>query len=184
MKNTVNLSIYLVLVLIVWWSITADYSDDNQLEQIRSTQYAEIFMNEFKMTVMGEDGKPGYILQGLSLQRDTGSDDSTIQQPVFQLLQEDRRWKITADQAILNDKKETVQLKNNVVMQQQNVEPAVTIHTKNMLIHTGTQIAQTETLIVLTQGDSRLQSNGMIFNNHTSELTLSSDVTGYFLPHE
>jgi lipopolysaccharide export system protein LptC len=184
MKQVVSLSIFLVLAIIAWWSITTDYTGDDQLQKVKSKQYAEIFMNEFEMTAMNENGQPGYILNGARLQRNAGSDDTEIQQPIFQLLQENNQWKVTADQAIVNDKNETIQLKNNVIMQQQNVEPAVTIHTQYLLIHTKTQIAQTQALVDLTQGNSRLRSNGMVFNNITSELKLSSNVNGYYLPHD
>jgi len=184
MKHAVRFSIFVVLAILAWWKITTDYSGISQLQQAKNLQYAEIFMNEFEMTVMNEDGTPGYILNGSRLQRNTGSDETTIRQPVFEMLQEDNHWTIVADQAIANDKNETIQLKNNVVMQQQNVEPAVTLRTEYLLIHTKTQVAQTHTLVDLTRGKSRLRSNGMIYNNITSELELTSSVNGYYVPHD
>ncbi len=184
MKHAVSLSIFFALAIIVLWSITEKYDDDNQLQQPESKLYAEIFMNEFEMTSMNENGKPDYILSGKRLERSNDSDDTEIQQPVFHLLQENDQWKVSADSAIINDKKETIQLKNNVVMQQQNIEPAITIRTQKLLIHTKTQIAKTKALVDITQGQSHLKSNGMIFNNVTSELELSSNVNGYYLPHD
>ncbi len=141
-------------------------------------------MNEFEITAMNEFGEPGYILNGSHLQRNAGSDDTEIQQPVFQLLQEGNQWTVIAEHATVNDKNETIQLKNNVVMQQQNTVPAITIRTQYLLIHTRTQIAQTDELVDITQGSSRMRSNGMIFNNFTSELELSSNVNGYYQPHD
>ena len=69
-------------------------------------------------------------------------------------------------------------------MQQKNIEPAVTIRTQNLLINTKTQIAQTSAMVDITQGKSHLNSTGMVFNNITSSLELSSKVNGYYLPHE
>ena len=143
-----------------------------------------MFMNEFEILAMNEDGQPGYRLNGSHLQRNADSDDTVITRPVFQLLQQSKQWKVTADEAVVNNKDETIQLKNNVVMSQQNADPAVTIRTRYLLIHTKTQIAQTQALVHLTQGNSQLQSNGMVFNNATSELELSANVNGYFLPHD
>ncbi|NOQ68626.1 MAG: LPS export ABC transporter periplasmic protein LptC [Gammaproteobacteria bacterium] len=184
MKHAINLSIFLVLAIIAWWSITTDYNNTHQLQQVTSKDYAEIFMNQFEMTVMGENGKPDYILNGLHLQRYSDSDDTEIKQPVFQLLQENNQWKVSADKALINDKNETLQLIDNVVMQQQNVKPAVTIRTQHLLINTNTQITQTQAQVDITQGKSRLKSNGMIFNNITSELELTSNVNGYYLPYD
>ena len=69
-------------------------------------------------------------------------------------------------------------------MQQQNSEPAVSIRTETLLVHTKTQIAQTQALINFTKGLSQVKSKGMIFNNITSELELLSNVSGYFSPYE
>lgn len=184
MKQVFSLSIFLCLAVIAWWSITADYSDDDQAPGAYNGQFAEMFMNEFEMTAMNEHGKPGYIMNGSYLQRNTGSDETRIQQPVFHLLQGNNQWKVIADQAIINDKKETIQLKHNVVMQQQNIEPAITIRTQYLSIQTKTQIAQTHELVKISKGDSEVTSDGMVFNNITSELELSSNVNGHYSPHD
>ena len=184
MKHAISLSIFVVLAFIVWLSITTGYNDNNQFKQAKNKLYTEIFMNEFEIISMNENGTPNYILKGSHLQRTKGSDNTEIQQPEFQLLQEDKHWTVVADHAIVNDKHETIQLKNNVIMQQKNTVPAVTIRTQYLFINTRTQIAQTKALVDLTQGNSRLTSNGMIFNNNTSELELSSNVNGYFSPHD
>jgi len=184
MKRIVSLSIFLVLAIIVWWSITTDYSTTDQLQQAKNQQYIEVFMDQFEMTAMDENGKPDYILNGMHLQRFNGSDNAEIKQPVLQLLRKNRQWKVSADKAIINDSNETLKLINNVVMQQQNIEPAVTIRTQNLLINASTQITQTRAQVDITQGNSRLKSKGMIFNNITSELELSSNVNGYYLPYD
>jgi LPS export ABC transporter protein LptC len=100
------------------------------------------------------------------------------------MLETGKQWTVTADFALLNDKNNTIQLKDNVVMQQQNIESAVTIRTQSMTIYTKTQIAQTDVLVDITQGNSQLRSTGMIYNNRTSELELTSEVNGYYLPYE
>lgn len=184
MKQVVSLSIFLVLTFIVLWSITSDYNTGDQLQPAKSRQYAEIFMNQFEMTAMDENGTPDYILNGSYLKRYNNSDDTEITQPVLLFLRKDKQWKVSADNGILNDKNETLQLINNVVMQQQNIEPAVTIRTQNLIINATTKIAQTKARVDITQGKSHLQSNGMIFNNATSELELSSNVNGHYLPYD
>lgn len=182
MKHAINLSIFLILAITAWWSITTDYSNTQQLQEDENKVYAEIFMNEFEMTAMNKNGKPHYILNGLHLQRYSNSDNSEIKQPVFQLLQENKQWKVSANKALINDKNETLQLIDNVVMQQQNTESGITIRTQNLSINTHTQITQTQAPVDITQGKSRIKSNGMIFNNITSELEFSSNVNGYYLP--
>ena len=100
------------------------------------------------------------------------------------MLESGKQWKVSADFALLNDKGNTIQLKENVVMQQQNIEPAVTIRTQSMLIHTITQVAETDAQVDITQGESKITSTGMIYNNITSKLELTSSVSGYYLPYD
>jgi len=182
MNRTVSLSISLFLAIFVWWSITN--REDEQLQQAKSTSYIEIFMNDFEITTMDDNGLPSYILNGTHLQRHNDSDETEVQHAVFNLLQGNGQWKINADNAIINDKNDTIQLIDNVIMQQQNIEPAVTIRTQRLLIHTKTQIAQTHLAVDIEQGQSLLKSTGMIFNNITNELELSSNVSGYYLPYD
>lgn len=184
MKRFISLGIFLLVAMVAWWTITDKYGDIAQLQQPKSKQFVEIFMNEFEMIAMNDTGSPDYILNGKHLQRYNNSTDTEIQRPVFHLLQKDKQWVISADSATLNDKNETIQLNNNVVMQQKNIKPAVTIRTKNLLINTKTQIAKTEDKVDITRGESHVNSMGMVFNNITSSLELSSKVNGYYLPHD
>lgn len=184
MNRNISLGIFIFSAIIVLWSITDEYGDSAQLQQPKNKKFVEAFMNEFEMIAMDDAGAPLYSINGKHLKRYNNSDDTEIQQPIFHLLQDKNQWVISADSATINDKRETVQLNNNVVMQQKNIEPAVTIRTQNLLINTKTQIAQTSATVDITQGKSRLNSTGMVFNNLTSSLELSSKVNGYYLPHE
>jgi lipopolysaccharide export system protein LptC len=184
MKQLISLVVFIAVAIIAWLSTTAKFGDDDLLQQTQSKLYVEIFMNDFEMTAMNESGAPAYILNGKYLERYNDSDDTKIEQPIIQLLESGNQWIINADSALLNDKNDTIQLMNNVVMQQQNIEPAVTIRTQSMLLHTKTQIAETQVQVDIKQGKSQLTSTGMIYNNITSELELNSSVSGFYLPYD
>ena len=183
MKTALSVIISLILSVMVWWSIT-DLSDDTQIELETSKPYAEIYMNDFEITAMNEDGSPGYILSGKYMQKTNESDDIEIEHPVFMMKQQENHWKVRADSAIVNDKKETILLTDNIIMQQQDVDPAVTIRTSQLLIHTKTQVAQTRAHVDISNGISQIESDGMIYNNISSDLELSSNVSGYYVPNE
>lgn len=182
MKRLITLVVFIALPIVAWWSTTDDFGGDDLFQQIQSRHYVEIYMNDFEMTAMNESGTPAYILNGNLLERYNDSDESRIEQPVFHLLDPDKQWRVSADFAIVNDENDTIQLTDNVLMQQQNIEPAITFRTQSMLIHTKTQIAQTQAPVDITQGESQLKSTGMIYNNITSELELLSSVNGFYIP--
>lgn len=183
MNRLASIIISVFLAIIAWWSVTGNIEDE-QLQQAKSKRFVEVFMNEFEIVAMDDDGSPGYILNGEYLQRYNNSDETEVRKAVFNLLQTNGQWKINADDAIIDDKKDTIVLKNNVIMQQQDIQPAVTIRTERLLINTRTQIARTKAQVNITQGNSLLKSDGMIFNNTTNELELSSNVSGYYLPYD
>ena len=186
MKQAINLSIFLCLAFLTWWTLTTDDSD--QFVETNDTKYVELFMNDFEMTAMNENGKPNYTLNGARLERYVNSDDTEVQQPIINLLQEENQWEVVAEQATINHKDDTIQLTKNVVMQQQindkNNSPSVTIRTQHLIINTKTQVAQTTAQVDLTQGQSRLQSKGMMFNNMTNQLEFSSNVNGHYFTND
>lgn len=183
MKTAFSIVISLILFTLVWWSIT-DLSDETAIQLETSKPYAEIYMNDFEITAMNEDGTPGYILSGKYLQKVNESDDIEIEQPVFLMRQQENHWKVSADSAIVNDKKETILLTDNIIMQQQNIEPAVVIRTENLLINTKTQVARTKAHVDINNGISKIESDGMIYDNISSDLELSSNVNGYYVPND
>lgn len=184
MKRFIGFVVFFAVAVIAWWSTTGNFDEQDLFQPTPGKRYVEIFMNDFEMTAMNDNGIPAYKLSGKHLKRYNDSDDTRVEQPVFQLLDSNKQWLVHADYALLNDKKNTIQLENNVVMQQQNAEPAITIRTRRMLIHTRTQVAQTQAQVDISRGKSQLTSIGMIYNNKTSELELSSSVSGFYLPYD
>jgi 3-deoxy-D-manno-octulosonate 8-phosphate phosphatase (KDO 8-P phosphatase) len=128
-------------------------------------------------------GKPRYDMEGKDLEKRNNSDDTLVESPVF-YLEHETPWKVVADNAILNDDNEMLYLNKNVVMQQQNADPGIVIHTTSMTIDTRTQLAYTNAPVTIIQGSSKLDSVGFRFNNITSEMELTSDVHGHFFPDE
>ncbi|MBE9567692.1 MAG: LPS export ABC transporter periplasmic protein LptC [Proteobacteria bacterium] len=184
MKRTLSLFILFAVTIFVLWSTMNKTSEERLAQVPKNQRFVELFMETFKLTAMDETGAPSYTLNGERLEKFNNSDDTEIRKPVFHMLQPEKQWVVSADFALLNDKDETIMLKENVVMQQQNTEPAVTIRTPNMMIYTRTQIAKTKAPVEITQGNSQIHSIGMIYNNITSDLELSSDVNGYYLPFD
>lgn len=183
MKPLISLVAFIAVAVIVWWTTSGNLNNDS-LQPSSDNRYLKAFMNNFEMVTMNEDGVPSYKLNGKRLKRYNNTDEAEIEFPVFHLLDTESPWVISADSALVNDKNNTVVLKNNVLMQQKNIEPAIAIRTQSLLIHTKTQVAQTQAQVTITQGKSQLTSNGMIYHHITSELELNANVSGFYLPYD
>ncbi len=184
MTRLISLVGFLGVAIIVWWSATGNFGDNALLQTPQSEHYIEIFMNDFEIVTMDDNGTPAYKLNGKQLKRYNDSDQAEIELPVFYLLDTKSPWIVSADSALVNNKNNTITLKDNVLMQQKNSEPAITIRTQSLRIHTKTQIAQTQAQVAITRGKSQLTSSGMIYNHITSKLELNANVSGFYLPYE
>ena len=184
MKRSISLGLFIVMCIAVWWSITDDFIEGDKIQITKGKRYVELFMNGFVLTAMDETGRPSYRMNGTRMERYNNSDITEIQQPVLHLLEQENQWLISADIAQLNSKNDTIQLEKNVIMLQQNVEPAMTIRTQKMLIYNQTQIAKSKSPVNITQGISHIKSTGMIYNHKTNKLELTSRVRGEYLPYE
>lgn len=193
-KGIISLGIFILLAIVAWWTISNnEKSNDLALEE--KEHFVVAYMNDFEMTAMDASGTPGFTLKGSHMEKFNYTNETRIRQPVFQLLQAKKHWKISADSAIVNDENETIRLNNNVVMQQlatqtstnknkinvkqtEPTEAEITIRTPTLLINTKKQIAETKAEVTITQGNSKIRSTGMIFNNLANEIELSSNVHG------
>ena len=205
-KGIISLGIFILIAIVAWWTISSNEKSNNLAQQTSEDNYVVAYMNDFEMTAMDATGVPGFTLKGAHMERFNQTNETRIQQPVFQLLQADKQWKISADSAIVNDETETIQLNDNVVMQQLSINNTtsdstsnatldtnatnerargkITIHTPTLLIHTRKQIAETRARVTVTQGNSKISSTGMVFNNISNEIELSSNVHGNIISND
>lgn len=181
MKTTLRFIVLIAASIIIWWSLTTNNEKHGTSTPGGNQPYVEIFMNEFTITSLNSTGKVEYTLTGTRLERYNNSDDAIITQPVFNFLQMDNQWLITADKAVINQQKNIIKLSDNVVMQQQNKPLAIKVNSDVMVINTEKQTARTQTPVTIEQGLSKMNAIGMVYFNRQSKLVLNSEVNGYYL---
>lgn len=181
MKTFFGLSIFIIVAIIAWWSVSEKTRQDKKLQSVTNQPYLQAFMNNFKLTSIDISGKTDYTLTGTRLERYNNSDNANLTQPVFNLLQTGNQWRITADTAIINQQNTLITLQDNVVMQQKNTPQTIKVTSQRMQINTGKQIIRTRDPVQITQGLSTVHSIGMIFYNRKHILELQSKVNGYYV---
>lgn len=181
MKTLLGIAILVTIALVTWWSVSSRNNQDTTLVGNKNQPYLEVFINDFRIISINADGQTDYTLKGLHLERFNNSDDATISQPVIRLLQPGNQWLITADKAIINQKKNMITLNENVIMQQQNQPDALVISSSTMNINTAIQTAFTDSGVMIKQGISEMHARSMLFNNIENQLKLDTDVHGFYL---
>jgi LPS export ABC transporter protein LptC len=180
MNRLIGIAGFVLIALLAWWLIIGDYNVERQ-QKPGDTDYVEAFMNDFMITAMDEQGTPRYVIEGKYFEKRKNQDEARVDKPIIFLKQE-TPWKVVADTALVNDITNTLHLENNVVMEQQDTDPAITIRTRSLTINTKKQIAYTDAPVTIAQGNSELNSVGLRYDNTTSELNLKSRVHGYLVP--
>jgi LPS export ABC transporter protein LptC len=145
------------------------------------SHFVDLFMRNFTLTAMNEDGKPGYTLQASYFEHYNDGSPSRLEKPVIQLLQDKNNWVITARSGQFDKDNNLIILHDDVVMQQQQVDVPVQAETSQLEINTSSQVARTDHQVNITQGKLELESRGMILNNSTGEFELLASVRGNYV---
>lgn len=161
------------------WSVLED--PDEATAVTKNPHFVDAYAKNFTMTSINKDGQPNYTLTADLMEHFNDSGESEITQPVFNIDRDDNAWVISAKRGTIDDDNIWVTLNEDVVMLQKNSDNPLQLNTSQMRFNTKTQIARSNKRVDITQGELSLKSNGMIFNNLTSDLELLAGVNGIYV---
>lgn len=181
MKHLLTISI-ISLIALAFWGLQS-YEDKN-IENITdeaSPHFVDVFMRDFTLTAMDDNGKPSYTLQASSFEHYKDSTLSLLEKPVIHLLQANHRWEISALNGEIDDDHRVIILHNDVIMKQQHTDFPIYIKTSHLKIDTEKQIARSDQTVNIFHQKIKLQSKGMQLNNTSGELELLASVKGNYV---
>ena len=181
MKRLVSISIIIIAALIFWGSQT--WENKKAISNMASSDphYIDIFIRDFTITAMDDDGKPSYTLKAKLLEHYNDSNYAIIDKPDIHLIQGDHRWMISANTGEIDDKNERIILRGEVVLLQQDKKQPIRLETERLEIDTRQQIAKSTLAVSIIQQGFNLQSRGMILNNATGQIELLNSVKGNYV---
>ena len=182
MKRLLTLSIFGIIVLAFWSLQNIDGNKDQAISDAADSRFVDLFMRDFTLTAMNENGQPEYTLQASYFEHYNDGSNSLIEKPVIHLLQDNNNWLITAKTGELDNDNNLIILHDDVVMQQQQTEFPVRIETSQLKINTASQIARSDQPVHIIQKELNLRAKGLILNNSTGELELLASVKGNYAP--
>ena len=181
MKRLFSFSIIIIAALIFWGSQT--WEDTKAIKDLESTDphYVDVFIRDFTITAMNEDGQPAYILKAKLFEHYNDSSYAVISEPVINLKQGNQHWLISAKTGEIDDDNQRIILRDSVVLQQQNTSQPIRLETEQLEIDTHQQIAKSTQTVSIIQQEFNLQSEGMILNNASGQLELLNSVEGSYV---
>ncbi|MDH5611099.1 MAG: LPS export ABC transporter periplasmic protein LptC [Gammaproteobacteria bacterium] len=181
MKRLVSLSIIAIAALIFWGSkIWENKQVINTLES-SDPHYINVFIRDFTITAMDENGQPAYILKANKLEHYNDNEYAVIEAPVIELTQGEHHWMISARSGEIDDTNQRITLLGEVILQQQNKPQPIRLETEQLEIDTRQQTAKSTQTVNITQQKFNLQSTGMILNNASGKLELLNSVKGNYV---
>lgn len=143
--------------------------------------FVDLFMRDFTMTTMNEEGTPSHTLQASYFEHYNDSTNARLMKPVIRLLQSDNNWIISAETGEIDDDHNQITLYENVVMTQKETQFPIQIETSQLEIDTSRQIAKTDQAVHITQKGFNLQSQGMVLNNILGKFELLANVKSTYV---
>jgi len=180
-KRLFSLSIIIVAALLFWGSQTWETKKVITDLQNSDPHYIDVFIQDFTLTAMSEDGNPSYILKAERLEHYNDNNYAIVSKPDIELKQGEQHWLITADSGEIDDEKQSIMLRGNVVLQQQGKPQPIQLKTEQLEIDTRQQTAKSMQTVSIIQQKFNLQSKGMILNNASGQLELLNSVKGRYV---
>jgi lipopolysaccharide export system protein LptC len=156
---------------------------DSGSDQPRSEP--DYFVEKFNFVRMSVAGQAQYNIAGKRLEHNPADDTHAIKLPVVNSLSADRPPMVAhSERALVNSDNSQVHMYDNVHMDRAATATSEHFHLKSdyLLILPDDDVMQTDKPVEILLGSSRLTGTGMVANNATRQLHLSSNVHATYQP--
>jgi lipopolysaccharide export system protein LptC len=145
----------------------------------------DYFVEKFNFVRMSVSGQAQYNISGKRLEHNPADDSHAIKLPIVNSLNAERPPMVARSQrALVNSDNSKVHMYDDVHIDRAATPTSDHFHLKSeyLLILPDDDIVKTDKPVEITLGNSRLTGTGMVANNATRELRLSSNVHATYPP--
>lgn len=171
----VSILLLILLVAGTWWAASVAERAITQDPPRRLTHEIDTYINQFVLIQSDEAGVPRTRIEGDRLVHYPDDDSSEVTR--FQGYTESHGnppTQVRAEEARMDQDGARITLSGDVHFQRQATasRPALTITSPHMTLFPDTEVATTDAHATIIQGNSRIQGQGMTYNNVTRELQI------------
>lgn len=145
----------------------------------------DYYVEKFNMVRMSETGQAQYNISGMRLTHNPADDTAAIKLPVVNNLSRDRPpMTSVAERAMVDRNNSKIHMYDNVNIDRPATAASEHFHLKSdyLLILPDDDVMQTDGPVEITLGRSKLTGTGMLANNATRQLRLTSNVHATYQP--
>jgi len=137
---------------------------------------------DFEGRILTEDGAVNLEIQAPVLRSNAQSGVGTVETPEIRIQEEDERWYITAESAIITANREHVSLMGEVYLTRRNeiTGQLLEISTNDVMLNITPRTAVSESAVSIRQDNDRLDAIGIRLDMISNSFELFDDVRAYY----
>ena len=172
----------LSLLAILTWQLSRRPAEDSEGRIEKPDIRLNYALYEFSGTLLDEQGRVKLEISSPVLRSDAATGIGTVDSPVIDIQQEQERWYIRAESAIISADREVVRLTGDVHLSRQNeiTGQVLDITTSDVVLNVTPRTAMTETDVSIRQQGDRLDAVGMKLDMINERYELLNEVRAHY----
>lgn len=164
----------------LFWLLTQQQEQETEQAALESNRTIDYAMNDFKMTIMNENGYPARIIEGKQLAHYPDDDSTEIDDAVAYFMEPEKdTWLITSNKAFTQGKGEEIDLSGNVVITRQS-NNEIELRTEQLTLDTVNDTAYTDQAVTIHSPYGNTDSVGLHAALQNETINLHSKVRGQY----
>jgi LPS export ABC transporter protein LptC len=139
-------------------------------------------LHDFDGRLLNEQGSINLEIHAPVLRSNAQSGIGTVESPEIRIQQDDERWYITAESAIITADREHVSLMGDVYLARRNeiTGQLLEISTKDVMLNITPRTASSDSNVHISQENDRLDATGIKLDMISNSFELLSDVRAHY----
>lgn len=174
--------ILLAVLASLSWMLTDEEGEVSEEPAGKLDTRLNYALYDFDGRLLNEFGSVNLEIQAPVLRSNAQSGVGTIESPELRIQEEDERWYITAESAIITADREHVSLMGDVYLTRRNVSTGklLEITTKDVMLNITPRTASSDSRVVITQDNDRLDATGIRLDMIANHFELMNDVQAHY----
>lgn len=174
--------IVLAILAALTWMLSRDHGEVGERPVSALDTRLNYALYEFNGRLLNDAGAVNLEIQSPVLRSNADSGVGTVESPEIRIQQDNERWYITAESAIITADREYVSLMGDVYLTRRNelTGQFLEISTKDVMLNVTPRTASTESKVQIRQENDWLDATGIRLNMISNSFELLSDVRAHY----
>jgi len=184
-RNLLTALLFMLATASSWW-LYQKVQPTEPARPIKAKHEPDYFFEDFVVTSMNSQGQPKHRLKGDRMVHYPDDNTTEIEQPELDLYKNAKPvWRINAEHGLISAEGDQVLMGGEVRIKRHGSrqQDVVYVRTRDVLIRPDEKYAETDQLVVITSGNTKVKAVGMRAYIEEGRIELLSKVEGVHAPN-